>query len=218
MCTLLIHDNWSIFNNLFKTLYSYDLIDKNTIMQNAIFISVFTVMLIDLEMRDVKTIFICIYLYYRAHTFLPWWCLLYPANFPFLQIPQGRCKGWPTSLVSPWPVRIWDGMFTSALQWQSKPSEGELEWSKSFDDRQAECRRGGLGSQVGVDQPRGAPAFAALLEDDSNFEEDSSDWPMAHPAPSPGWWSWFCHLSRRRRRVLADSIAVTFFLHTTVTT
>ena len=71
MCTLLIHDNWSIFNNLFKTLYSYDLIDKNTIMQNAIFISVFTVMLIDLEMRDVKTIFICIYLYYRAHTFLP---------------------------------------------------------------------------------------------------------------------------------------------------
>ena len=70
-------------------------------------------------------------------------------------------------------------MFTSALQWQSKPSEGELEWNKSFDDRHTECRPGGLGSQLGVDhhQPRGASASAALLEEDSNFE-DSSDWPL----------------------------------------
>ena len=77
--------------------------------------------------------------------------------------------------MSPWPVRIWTlcSMFTSALQWQSKPSEGELEWSKSFDDRHAEEED--LADNLGP--ARGAPTSAALLEEDSNFE-DSSDWPL----------------------------------------
>ena len=88
-------------------------------------------------------------------------------------------------------------MFTSALQWQSKPSEGELEWSKSFDDRHTECRPGGLGSQLGVDhhQPRGASASAALLEEDPKFE-DSSDWPMVVE------WCSLCGITRVVKLVL----------------
>ena len=76
--------------------------------------------------------------------------------------------------MSPWPVRIWDSMFSSALQWQSKPSEGELEWSKSFDDRHAEEED--LADNLGP--ARGAPTSAALLEDLAHNFEDSSDWPL----------------------------------------
>ena len=85
------------------------------------------------------------------------------------------------------------GHMSHVHQWQSKPPEGEVEWSKSIEDKHADEED--LAYNIGWTSPVEIQRLRLLLEEDPNFE-DSSDWPMVVE------WCSSCSLIRLVKMVL----------------